>query len=460
MRSILDTVLTRREAFRIGGVSLGAYWFLPLVEPLKVRAASTVNPRGTARFCIFVMLDGGQSHVDAWDLKEGKWTPQDFDVREVKPGVKWPMGLYPKLAKQLDHVTLMRSVEAWDSVHGRAQYYIQAAHALNPALQKEIPPVGSIVALEYAARRRRSDTLPPYVAMNVTESQAGLLTSGFLPAAYSPFHIDTSVSLSSYKIEDGARKEFERRWELLKRFDARLRTDSSAAAKAYRDYNDHYEGAFRLVMDPRTTKLFEIAPEDHTRYGSTITGDAAIIARNLVEADAGTHFIFLQQNGWDHHKDIYSQKNHYKHSWELDSALANLIEDLAARRRPDGRTLLDETLVLCMGEFGRTPGDLTTGLMGRDHYQYAFTALTAGGGVKGGQLVGKTDETGSKVVDSGWGVKRSIFMEDIAATVYSAMGIDWTKTIQATPSGREFYYIEPFATQQMIASREISVLFG
>ncbi len=458
MANPLDMMLTRREAFRIGGVSLGAYWFLPLLTQSNARAAVKTKPRGSARFCIFVMLDGGQSHVDAWDLKEGKWTPPNFDVKEVRPGVKWPVSLYPRLAKQLDKVTLLRSVEAWDSVHGRAQYYVQAAHALNPALQKEIPPVGSVVAMESAARRRPTDTLPPYVALNVTQSQAGLLTSGFLPAAFSPFHIDTSVSLASYKVDDESKKEFERRWNLLKGFDSRLRNDSSLAAKAFKDYNDHYEGAFRLVMDPRTAKLFELREDERKRYGSTITGDAAIIARNLVEADAGTNFIFLQQNGWDHHKDIYSPMNHYKLSRDLDAALANLIEDLSARKRKEGHSLLDETMVICMGEFGRTPGEITS-LNGRDHYQYAFTSLFAGGGVKGGQIIGKTDEAGSKVVDSGWGVKRSVFMEDIACTIYSAMGIDWGKSIRETPSGREFYYIEPFATQAFIASREISALF-
>ncbi len=404
-------MLTRRETLRIGGVSLSSCCFPPLLRPNNARAASKVSPRGTAKFCIFVMLDGGQSHVDAWDLKEGKWTPPDFEVKEIQPGLKWPTALYPRLAKQFDKFALLRSVEARDSVHGRAQYCVQAAHALNPALQREIPPVGAVVAMEYAGRRRDSDALPPYVAMNATESQAGLLTSGFLPTACSPFHVDTSVSLSSYR------------------------------------------------MAPRATPVFEVSPEEHKRYGSTITGDAAVIARNLVEADAGTHFIFLQQNGWDHHKNIYHRRNHYQHSWDLDAALSSLLEDLAGRKRKDGRSLLEETMVVCMGEFGRTPGEITS-LKGRDHYQHAFTALAAGGGIEGGQIIGRTDETGARVIDSGWGVKRSIFMEDIVATIYSAMGIDWSKTIETTPSGRRFHYIEPFATRQVIASREISVLFG
>ena len=456
----VDALMTRREAFRIGGVSLSACWFSPLMAPFNVRAAETVAPRGSARFTIFVMLDGGQSHVDAWDLKEGKWTPQDFDVREVQPGLKWPVALYPRLAKNLDKVVLHRSVEAWDSVHGRAQYYVQAAHSLNPALQKEIPSVGSIVAMEYASRRRASDTLPPYAAFNVTQSQAGLLKCGFLPATYSPFHIDTSASLAGYSIDAEGKKEFLRRWELLRSFDSRMRNDASVTAKPYRDYHNYYEGAVSLMSDPRAAKAFRIDAEEKKRYGSSVTGDACILARNLVEADAGTHFIFVQQNGWDHHQNIYDRKNHYQLSWDLDAALASLIEELAERKRADGRSLLDETMVVCMGEFGRTPGALTEGLKGRDHYQYAYTVLWAGGGVKGGQVIGKTDELGSKVIDSGWGIKRSAYMEDIATTIYSAMGIDWKKVIKGTPSGRDFYYIEPFAAKAMIGNREITPLFG
>src|SRR5512132_585612 len=215
MANLLDTLLTRREAFQVGAAAVSAYWFLPLLKPTNVYAQSRVKPRGSARFVVFIMLDGGQSHVDAWDLKEGKWTPQDFDVREIRPGLKWPMGLYPQLAKQLERVALVRSLEAWDSVHGRAQYYVQSAHTLNPALQKEIPPVGSVVAYEYASKRLASDTLPAYVAINVTQSQAGLLKSGFLPATFSPFHIDTATGLGAYAMEEDSRKEFLRRWEML-----------------------------------------------------------------------------------------------------------------------------------------------------------------------------------------------------------------------------------------------------
>ena len=112
-----------------------------------------------------------------------------------------------------------------------------------------------------------------------------------------------------------------------------------------------------------------------------------------------------------------------------------------------------------MGEFGRTPGPLT-GLKGRDHYQHAFTVLFASGGVQGGRVLGKTDEMGAKVVDPGWSARRPIYMEDIATTVYSALGIDWTKKVTTTPSGRVYYYVEPLAAQAAIANQEIAELFG
>lgn len=458
MANLLDTLLTRREAFKVGASAVSAYWFLPLLKPANVYAQSKVKPRGGARFVIFVMLEGGQSHVDSWDLKEHKWTPENFDIREVQPGVKWPMSLFPQLAKQWDRFSLVRSMEAWDSVHFRAQYYVQSAHMMNPALQKELPPIGSVVAYEYASRRESTDALPGYVAVNVTQSQAGLLGCGFLPATYSPFHIDTTAGMGAIAMDDSSRKKLLRRWELLKNFDERLRNDPSLAAKAFRDYHNHYEGAVSMMSDARASQVFQIEPSDHDRYGKTQVGDGCILARNLVEADAGTHFVLVNHRDWDHHNRIYNDGNHYKMCKEIDIALSSLLEDLAKRKRKDGRTLLDETVVVSFGEFGRTPGDLSAA-RGRDHYQYALTGLFAGGGIKGGRVLGKTDEMGAKVIEPGWNLKRSVYMEDVATTIYSALGIDWSKTIEGPPSGRAFHYIEPFASKQMIRNQEISPLF-
>src|SRR4051794_27839638 len=133
--------LSRRDLFRIGATTFAGYELLPMIAPLQVRAAEKVTPRGSAEFCIFLFLVGGPPQLDTFDLKEGKWTPPDFDVRTINPDVKMPFALFPKLSGKLDQMLLARSVEAWESVHERGQYYIQAGRAFSIARAKEIPSV-------------------------------------------------------------------------------------------------------------------------------------------------------------------------------------------------------------------------------------------------------------------------------------------------------------------------------
>ena len=449
--------LTRREVLRIGSVAMTGYHLLPLSQP-RVRAAGPASPMGKARFCIFVMLEGGQSHVDSWDFKEGPWTPPDFDVRSF-PGVgKWPMALYPELAQRRDKFSLLRSMATWESQHGRGQYYMQTGHQHNPALSPELPAVGSVVAYEYAARRKESDSLPPFVGFN-TFPQVGLIGSGFLPATYTPLHVNTSSDISSIAPRREELPNFRRRWELLQQFDHLPRTDASLAKKPYRDFHNHYQGAVEMMSDARSADIFTVREDEHDRYGSSPVGDSFVLARNLVVADAGTQFIFLTHDDWDHHGAIYKKDNFYKRSYELDSGLSQLLDDLGSIQRADGTTVLDETLVVCVGEFGRTPGELTN-IDGRDHYQYAFTGLFAGGGVVPGQVLGATDETGAEVRDFGWSGNRPVYPEDLVTTIYSAMGIDWTKTIEETPSGRAYHYIEIFSPTRMLANRVVRELFS
>ena len=238
-----------------------------------------------------------------------------------------------------------------------------------------------------------------------------------------------------------------------------MRSDPALEKKAYRDFHNYYEGAVGIMSDPRSAEIFNIQEDERKRYGDNPVGDAFVLARNLVVADAGTHFIFLTHEDWDHHGSIYKRDNFYKRSYELDVALSQLLDDLQATHRDDGRSVLDETLVICVGEFGRTPGELTN-IAGRDHYQYAFTGLFAGGGIQAGQVLGATDSLGAKITDYGWSANRSVYPEDLATTLYSAMGIDWTKKIEETPSGRVYHYIEIFSPTQLLASRVVDELFA
>src|SRR5262249_24328427 len=147
---------------------------------------------------------------------------------------------------------------------------------------------------------------------------------------------------------------------------------------------------------------------------------------------------------------------------ELDVAFTSLINDLAGTpsKRDPGKTLLDETLVICMGEFGRTPGQISETRKGREHYIQVHSGMFAGGGVKKGAVIGKTDEAGGKIVDPGWSASRPIYMEDIACTIYSALGIDWSKTIESTPSRRAFHYVENASGTKYVGFKPIQELFA
>jgi len=161
MQEISDIpTLTRRNFFRAGAASVSGYWLLPLAQPLNVEAKENVTPRGGAEYCIFLFLNGGASQLDSFDIKEGKWTPPDFDVRTVKPGIRLPYSLFPNLSGQLDHLAISRSVEAWESAHSRAQYYMQVGHPFSPARRNEMPALGAVIASELASRRKDSDWKP------------------------------------------------------------------------------------------------------------------------------------------------------------------------------------------------------------------------------------------------------------------------------------------------------------
>ena len=448
--------LTRRNFFRTGAVTVSGFWLAPMLAPINVIAKENVTPRGGAEYCIFLFLNGGASQLDSFDIKEGKWTPPDFDVRSVKPGLRLPYSLFPNLSGQLDHLAIARSVEAWESAHSRAQYYMQVGHPFSPARRNEMPALGAVIASECAARRKASDFLPPFVAMNFSGTSAGLVRQGCLPYSSGPLPIEMKQG-TEFLIDAGEKTTFDRRWRLREALEgAATGTDPS------QEFDSFYKSALSMMNAPGIAESFTIPEEDRARYGSSTLGDSCVLARNLVRADAGTRFISISQNGWDLHAGMYDPKNkhnHYGLCRELDTAFAALLTDLAKTRDKDGKTLLEKTFIVCMGEFGRTGGDLTVN-KGRDHNRSAFSAVFAGAGVKGGRAFGVTDANGIKVLQPEWDEKRSIYPEDVIVTIYSLLGIDWTKKITNTPSGRAFEYIEQQSGTDFVRFREISNLFA
>jgi hypothetical protein len=454
--------LERRELLRIGGISLVG-GFLHGFAPFNVVASAQAKPRATARNVLFVNIDGGMSQIDTFDAREGAWTPASFDVRRYPNGVVLPYGLLPTMAGVLDKVTVVRSLGSWDAVHGRAQYYIQTGHPLNLALAKEVPAIGAVVAHELAADRKASDSLPPYVAMNMEGNQAGLINQGFLPASAGPMNLRVSSDGPPEMIpRDGVSETLARRWERLQEIDGGLRQGGSD--RSFSDYHEYYRSAWAIMNDPRIGGIFTIADEDKKRYGSSGLGNSLILARNLLQADAGTRFILASHGGWDHHSDIYKEntRNHQVLIRELDQALGSVIRDLDSTpsRHQAGRTLLDDTLVIAMSEFGRVPGPITETRGGREHHIKVHAGVFAGGGIARGAVIGRTDEAGGDIADAEWSARRPVYMEDVACTIYSALGIDWTKKVQTTPSGRAFHYVEPASGTRFVGFKPVEELFA
>jgi hypothetical protein len=454
--------LNRRELLRIGGLSMVG-GFLGAFRPSNVWAGEKVRPMGTARQVLFINIEGGMSQVDTLDAKEGPWTPPYFEIKQFGD-LKLPSGIMKNLPGVLDKVTVVRSMAAWDAVHGRAQYYIQSGHPLNLALAKEVPAIGAVVCHELAKERKPGDSLPPYIAMNMAGNQAGLINQGFLSAEFGPLSLSVGDRPPDLAPQKGMADTMSRRWERLQQLDASLRTAKPGLDRSYVDYHEYYRGAWAIMNDPRVPQVFTISDEEKQRYGGSAIGNSLLLARNLFQADAGTRFILASHGGWDHHGDIYKEnsRNHPVLIRELDAAFSALVKDLDATpsKHSPGKTLLDETLVVCVSEFGRTPGAISETRLGREHYIHAHAGMFAGGGIKRGAVIGKTDDLGGKVVESGWAQQRPIYMEDIACTIYSALGIDWTKTIEATPSGRTFHYVEPASGTKYMKFEPVQELFA
>jgi hypothetical protein len=413
---------------------------------------------------IFINLEGGMSQVDSLDAKETHSTPDYFNLKRFGDLVL-PVGIMPNLPGVLDKITVVRSLAAWDAVHGRAQYYVQSGHPLNLALAKEVPAIGAVVCHELAKERKDTDSLPPYIAMNMAGNQAGLVNQGFLSAEFGPLGLsvggDGAGEISAQK---GMADTMTRRWQRLQQLDGSLRKPTPSLDRSFVDYHEYYRGAWAIMNDIRVPEIFTIDPQDKKRYGNSGIGSSLILARNLFKANAGTRFVLANHGGWDHHGDIYkpNSRNHPTLIKELDAAFTALVNDLLATASPvdKSKTMLDETLIVCMSEFGRTPGAVSATRQGREHYIHAHSAMFAGGGIKRGAVIGKTDDAGGAVVESGWAQKRPMYMEDIACTIYSALGIDWTKTVENTPSGRAFHYVEPASGTRYMRFEAVEELFA
>ena len=464
-KRLIDVLPTRRELLRLGGYGLlGSFADHSLFTP-AVHAAGKSSPRGNARFVVVIELAGAISHLDTFDFKESAGTPKDLDVRPVRNDLYLSHRLFPELSKEMDRVAIVRSMWSHEVVHFRGQYYSQAGRPLNPGIAAEIPSVGSVIAHELESRRRPSDTFPTYIGCNLDTSGCGALSTGFLHPRHSVVDINFRGGLGGTSVDGEAAQLLEERYRLLAELDKATGASRQGRDRAMGAFRDFQNSAYRVLGDARWPRAFQMPKADKDRYGDNEVGLGCLLARNLITADAGTRYIHITHPGWDHHSKIFTKEaksNHYLLCNEFDRAMANLMRDLSATPSPrqPGKTLFDETLVVMATEFGRTPGALN-GLAGRHHYNQCYLSLYAGAGVQGGRILGRTDADGAKVIETGWKYKKhQPKTENLYATIYSALGIDWRKEIINTPSKRAYRYVDILGATEFAIDDEIADLFA
>ncbi|MEX2261090.1 MAG: DUF1501 domain-containing protein [Bryobacteraceae bacterium] len=423
---------TRRHFFQIAG-GITASFLAARPGPAQVTTAASVTTQNKAKNVIFVLLAGAPSHTDTFDLKEVPGvTPAELQPTTIG-GIRWPNGILPRLGQQIPQMAIVRSMRAWALVHSLAQTWTQIGRNPAAALGNHAPNIGSIVAIEKEKERRPSQVFPTFLALNSNGAAGG----GYLPSGYAPFKLNASPrGIPNTTNPDGPAR-FEDRWSLLHKLDDPLRI-GSPLGRPPEDYQNFYQAARGMMYNPVVDAAFRFAPEESARYGSTGFGNACLVAKQVLAAGQGTRFIQITLGGWDMHNDIYTRL--FPLSRTLDDGLATLLEDLQSTG------LLSETLVVAVGEFGRTVGKLSAA-NGRDHYLQQ-SCVFAGAGIKGGRAIGATDETGGASIEYGWARERDIRVEDVEATIYSALGINWTTVRYDDPFGRGFEYV-PFSSQDL-----------
>jgi hypothetical protein len=420
--------LTRRRFISLAGTGVTASWLASKLPAAPIIQSTPVSALNKARNVIFILLAGAPSHTDTFDLKVIPGTTPDTFNPETVNGIAFPTGLMPKLGAMMDQFAIVRSMQAWALVHSLSQTWTQIGR--NPAgvLGNLSPNIGSVVAIEKDAERTPSQVLPTFLALN----SAGAAGPGYFPASYAPFKVNpTGTGLRNTTNADGQTR-FNQRWDFLHHLDDPLRVNSPYGRRM-EDYDQFYTAANGMMYNPAVTAAFKYSAADSANYGSTVFGNACLLAKQVLAANQGTRFIEITLGGWDMHANIYANTQLPAVTKTLDNGLSQLITDLKAQG------LLDETLIVMAGEFGRTVGKLT-GAAGRDHYLQQF-AFFAGAGVKGGKAIGATDAAGANTIDFGWSRDRLIKPEDVEATIYSAMGINWTTVRYDDPLGRGFYYV-------------------
>ena len=391
--SCSDYKYTRRRMLKTFSASL-------LGMPINQLLAQGASSKAQAEHVILFWNSGGMSHLDTWDPKPGRKVQGEFSPIKTSVDGMEISEIFPQLAKQMHHGALIRSIAGTNGDHGRAQYELQTGFNQSPNIMH--PGLGSLVAHE----REPLGDLPALVSISGQAARAGYL--GQQCEAYfvgRPGQKDPYLTFP----EGISHARGMQRLQILEKMNRR--TLAQNGAEELKASQTALKDAVALMESP-ALKAFDLkkeSPATVEKYGETEFGRGALLARRLVEQ--GVRFVQVNRGGFDNHGNIFEAMRN--HGADMDPAIASLISDLKANGK------LEKTLIVVLSEFGRTPRINDGG--GRDHWARVFSCMMAGGGIKGGSIIGASDPDGMEVAE------RPVKVADLHATLCHALGIDLTK---------------------------------
>lgn len=414
--------LTRRDMIRVG--ALGA---LGIGLPELFRSRAEANPANQAvkddLSVILLWMQGGPSHIDMFDPKPSAPVEirGEFGVIDtVLPGVHVSEHM-PRLARNLDKLSMIRSGYSYNASHGVADAYMLSGWRYTPAVV--YPSYGSVVARELGYRRG----MPPYIQLGTNmDRRFNGGVAGYIGNAFNPFEVAENPNEAKFNI-DGislpsgvSADRFKRRRTMLSYLDV-WREEADKSSNAVEAMDSFYERAVGIVTSPEAKRAFELTrehPRVRDEYGRNKFGQSCLLARRLVQA--GVRFVTVTDGGWDTHQNNFTSLKKNKLP-VMDQAYAALLRDLSSQG------MLDSTLVVWLGDFGRTPK--VNPSAGRDHWAGSTVFCLGGGGIKVGEVIGRSNEFAEQPATD------PIQVEDIAATLYHLLGIPTDKHY-TTPDGR------------------------
>ncbi len=409
MSACKDYKMTRRRMMTqsaAGATLLG----MPISQ---LMAASGRDHAAKCEHVILFWNSGGMSHIDTWDPKPGRETQGEFEPLKTSADGIQISEIFPKVAKQMHNATLIRSIAGTQGAHARATYNLQTSFLPGPV---QHPGIGSIVAHE----KDKLGDLPAFISIS---GQAR--TASYLGQSCEAYFIANPGDPDPYlKFPAGvAMERGNRRLERLAKFNDRF--NSGTTDNRLTSTTTAIDEAVRLMRSPalKAFELDKVPQTDLDRYGDTPFGRGALMAKRLVSE--GVRFVQINRGGFDTHGDNFFRMR--EHGEVMDPALGSLLEDLSQSG------MLEKTMVLMMSEFGRTPR-INEGA-GRDHWPKVFSCFMAGGGLKGGNVIGSSDEDGAMPKDN------PVKVPDIHASICHALGIDPDKEVY-TRQGRPMKLVD------------------